>query len=90
MLQSKEINQTNQTVLVLGANSDVAKEAIMLYIKHGHRVIAASRSTDELLKFQQQQGFSTENFIIQFFDAAAFDTHQQFYNNLPCQMLIYY
>lgn len=72
---------TNKTVLVLGANSDVAKEAIKLYIKSGCRVIAASRSTDELNTFVQQQGFAND-VTVQYFDATAFDTHQQFYNNL--------
>jgi decaprenylphospho-beta-D-erythro-pentofuranosid-2-ulose 2-reductase len=31
-----------KSVLVLGANSDVAKEAIVLYVRKGYRVIAAS------------------------------------------------
>lgn len=83
MLPSKDRNHTNKTVLVLGANSDVAKEAIKLYIKAGHRVIAASRSTDELHTFIQQQGFKKDICIVQYFDATAFDTHQQFYNDLP-------
>ena len=76
------MQQSNKTVLVLGANSDVAKEAIKLYIKEGYKVIAASRSTDELNAFVEQQGFAS-NVTVQYFDATAFDTHQQFYNNLP-------
>ncbi|MEP6684024.1 MAG: SDR family NAD(P)-dependent oxidoreductase [Parafilimonas sp.] len=79
----KDKNQTNKTVLVLGANSDVAKQAIILYIKAGHKVIAASRSTNELNIFRQQQGFENDKCIVQYFDATAFETHQQFYNNLP-------
>jgi short-subunit dehydrogenase len=79
----KDKNHTNKTVLVLGANSDVAKEAILLYIKAGHRVIAASRSTDELELFRRQHGFDTDLCIIEYFDATAFDTHRTFYNNLP-------
>jgi short-subunit dehydrogenase len=73
---------SNKTVLILGANSDVAKETIKLYVNAGYKVIAASRSTDALNTFVQQQGFSTD-VIVQYFDAVAFDTHQQFYNNLP-------
>lgn len=69
-------------VLILGANSDVAKEAIKLYIKEGCKIIAASRSTKELDIFVKQQGF-TANVIVQYFDAADFQSHQQFYNNLP-------
>lgn len=71
-----------KTILILGANSDVAKEAIKLYIKNGSKVIAASRSTDELNEFGKQQGFNDHNFIVQYFDATAFETHQNFYNQL--------
>ena len=74
---------TNKTILVLGANSDVAKEAIKIYIKAGHKVIAASRSTAELNIFLQQQGFENDTLTVQYFDATAFDTHRQFYDNLP-------
>jgi short-subunit dehydrogenase len=35
---------TNKTVLILGANSDVAKECIKQYIKKGFSVMAASRN----------------------------------------------
>ena len=83
MLPLNEWSEPNKTVLVLGANSDVAKEAIKLYIKAGHRVIAASRSTGELHIFIQQQGFDIHQCIVQYFDATAFDTHAAFYNNLP-------
>ncbi len=76
--------QPNKTVLILGANSDVAKEAIKLYVKAGYKVIAASRSTDALNTFVQQQVFSTDVTVL-YFDAIAFDTHQQFYDNLPCK-----
>jgi len=73
---------SNKTVLILGANSDVAKETIKLYVKAGYKVIAASRGTDALNTFVQQQDFSTD-VVVQYFDAVAFDTHQQFYNSLP-------
>ena len=75
-------DQINKTVLILGANSDVAKEAIKLYVKAGHKVIAASRSTDELHSFIRQHDFS-KDVIVLYFDAVAFDTHQEFYDNLP-------
>ena len=82
MPSSKEKDHRNKTVLILGANSDVAKEAIKLYIKAGYKVIAASRSTGELNTFVEQHGF-TKDVIVQYFDATAFDTHQLFYDNLP-------
>ena len=44
----------SKVVLLLGANSDVAKEAILLYVGQGYRVIAASRSTEELERFAAQ------------------------------------
>jgi decaprenylphospho-beta-D-erythro-pentofuranosid-2-ulose 2-reductase len=91
--------QTGKTVLVLGANSDVAKEAIKLYIKGGYKVIAASRSTGDLETFAATNGIpsasdtSTGNpstgiapaaaIDIRFFDATAFDTHEEFYRTLP-------
>ena len=73
---------SNKTVLILGANSDVAKEAIKLYVNAGYKVIAASRSTDELNTFVQQQNFLNDVTVL-YFDAVAFDTHQHFYDNLP-------
>ena len=69
-------------ILVLGANSDVAKEAIKLYIAEGHFVIAASRSTDELNAFAKQNNFSNDNIQVKYFDATSFETHNQFYSNL--------
>jgi len=87
-LQLKNNVGENKTVLVLGANSDVAKQAIILYIKAGYNVIAASRSTDELNAFCQQQNFEKDNCIVRYFDATAFETHQQFYDNLPSKPAI--
>lgn len=68
-----------KVVLILGANSDVAKEAILLYANKGYQVIAASRSTDQL------KAFVPPGVIVQYFDAAAFDTHAAFYAGLPAK-----
>lgn len=76
-------NHTGKTVLILGANSDVAKEAIKLYNAKGYFVIAASRSTDALNKFLLYQGLTPKDVQVQYFDASAFDDHLTFYNNLP-------
>jgi len=65
---------TTKVVLVLGANSDVAKEAIKLYIGKGYRVIAASRSTEELRKLPVS---------VVYFDALDFGSHRKFYDGLP-------
>jgi short-subunit dehydrogenase len=82
--------KTGKTVLVLGANSDVAKEAIKLYIKKGYKVIAASRSTAELESFaagngiaSAGNGIASTGIDIRYFDATAFDTHEEFYHSLP-------
>src|SRR5258708_32272780 len=45
---------TPKIVLLLGANSDVAKEALKLYVGQGYRVIAASRNTEALQEFIAQ------------------------------------
>lgn len=63
-----------KTVLILGANSDVAKAAIRLYVDKGYRVIAASRSLDEL------KALPVETI---YFDATDFDSHRAFYDSLP-------
>lgn len=70
-----------RTVLILGANSDVAKECLKLYVTGGYHVIAASRSTDQLAQFVQHEALH-DKVTITYFDATAFDTHQAFYNAL--------
>jgi short-subunit dehydrogenase len=71
-----------KTILILGANSDVAKQAIRLYTEQGHEVIAASRSTAELENFVMKESIPREKVTILYFDAAAFDTHPSFYTSL--------
>ncbi|MET0466954.1 MAG: SDR family NAD(P)-dependent oxidoreductase [Chitinophagaceae bacterium] len=72
-----------KTVLILGANSDVAKETIPLYLEKGYNVIAASRSTATLDEFVSQRKIDPARVSILYFDAEAFDTHASFYENLP-------
>lgn len=72
-----------KTALILGANSDVAKELIKIYLDRGYRILAASRSTDELSQFAQELGPAGTNMQVLYFDAVAFDTHEEFYRNLP-------
>lgn len=78
-----EKNNTGKTVLILGANSDVAKEVIKLYNAKGYFVVAASRSIETLHEFLQQQGLTKDEVLVQYFDAMAFDDHKIFYNSLP-------
>lgn len=72
-----------KTVLILGANSDVAKEAILLYVQRNYQVIAASRDLDSLRNFVHQHALDQEKISLIYFDAVAFDTHEDFYWNLP-------
>ena len=75
--------QPGKNILILGANSDVAKEAILLYVEQGHTVIAASRSTDALDRLVADHIKAKDKVFVQYFDAVAFDTHQSFYDSLP-------
>ncbi|PVD52046.1 3-oxoacyl-ACP reductase [Terrimonas sp.] len=76
------------SVLILGANADVAKAAIPMYIAKGYGVIAASRSTGELQEFALKRQYSMSQMTVLYFDAAAFETHQVFYDNLPAKPAI--
>ncbi|HOX82928.1 MAG TPA: SDR family NAD(P)-dependent oxidoreductase [Chryseolinea sp.] len=71
-----------KTVLILGANSDVAKQAIKLYAVMGYDVVAASRSTKQLINFLDQYPAIKDKVDVRYFDVVAFDTHRDFYNAL--------
>ncbi|HXB43975.1 MAG TPA: SDR family NAD(P)-dependent oxidoreductase [Puia sp.] len=75
-------NQSPKTVLVLGANSDVAKQVIKLYVAKGYNVIAASRNMDELNAFVKKNNFDNGRVLVRYFDAEAFDEHKNFYDTL--------
>ncbi|CAD7809138.1 Decaprenylphosphoryl-2-keto-beta-D-erythro-pentose reductase [Chryseobacterium aquaeductus] len=72
---------TAKTVLILGANSDVAKQCILQYVEKGFAVIAASRSTDSLKDFVLKNNLSTKVSVL-YFDAIDFDYHKNFYDIL--------
>jgi decaprenylphospho-beta-D-erythro-pentofuranosid-2-ulose 2-reductase len=72
----------SKTVLILGANSDVAKAALLRYVKLGHHVIAASRSTAELEAFIAANQLPAEQLEVSYFDAVDFDSHSAFYAQL--------
>lgn len=73
---------SNRTILILGANSDVAKQAIKLYAEKGNNVVAASRSIDQLSDFVNQHPEIKHKVEVKYFDAVDFDSHQEFYNAL--------
>lgn len=73
---------TNKTVLILGANSDVAKQCIKQYLEKGFSVIAASRNTASLENFIGSNNLDQSKISVLYFDAADFDSHQKFYSEL--------
>lgn len=73
-----------KTVLILGANSDVAKQCILQYVEKGFEIIAASRSTDSLKDFVNKNNLSSKVSVL-YFDAVDFDSHQKFYDKLPAK-----
>lgn len=70
-----------KTVLILGANSDVAKQCIKQYTAKGFSVIAASRDTKSLDEFVQINNLESKVTVL-YFDAVDFDSHQKFYDEL--------
>jgi decaprenylphospho-beta-D-erythro-pentofuranosid-2-ulose 2-reductase len=77
-----------KTVLILGANSDVAKEMIVLYVQQGYDVVAASRSTDALRDFIRIHNIAESRVTVSYFDATAFGSHRSFYESLPAKPAI--
>ncbi|MFL9834925.1 SDR family NAD(P)-dependent oxidoreductase [Chryseobacterium terrae] len=73
----------NKTVLILGANSDVAKQCILQYIEKGFNIIAASRNTESLNNFIKKNNLNNSKITVLSFDSADFNSHQNFYNLLP-------
>lgn len=73
---------TNKTVLIIGANSDVAKQCILQYVRKDFSVIAASRDTVSLEKFVRENHLD-EKVSVSYFDASDFNSHQKFYDELP-------
>ncbi len=74
-----------KTVLILGANSDVAKEAMQLYLQQGYEVIAASRSLQEIDGFIAARHLPADRITTRHFDATAFADHTAFYAGLPAK-----
>lgn len=75
---------TGKTVLILGANSDVAKQSIKQYIEKGFSIIAASRNTKSLDTFVSANHLSSKVTVLSF-DAVDFNSHSKFYDELPAK-----
>lgn len=78
-------NNLHKTVLILGANSDVAKQCILQYLEKGFSIIAASRDLNSLKEFVKENTIDSSRIILKYFDAADFSLHQKFYNELPAR-----
>lgn len=76
--------EISKTVLVLGANSDVAKQCILQYTEKGFTVLATSRDVISLQYFIKKNHLENRVQVI-FFDAADFSSHQKFYEELPAK-----
>ena len=73
----------DKKILILGANSDVAKECIALYVKKGYEVMAASRNILSIKSFVEKEKINNSKVSFHYFDAEDFNSHQKFYDNLP-------
>lgn len=73
-----------KTVLILGANSDVAKQCMKQYVQKGFSVMAASRNIISLENFVRENNLSPKVTVLSF-DAVNFDAHQSFYDALPAK-----
>jgi decaprenylphospho-beta-D-erythro-pentofuranosid-2-ulose 2-reductase len=73
-----------KNILVLGANSDVAKAMMLVYAAKDYSIIAASRSINELEQFVAEKGIA-EKVKVLHFDASDFDSHSNFYFSLPAK-----
>ncbi|MGZ5210527.1 MAG: SDR family NAD(P)-dependent oxidoreductase, partial [Kaistella sp.] len=74
----------SKTVLILGANSDVAKQCILQYVEKGFAVSAASRDLISLKSFVAKHHLEDLVQVI-YFDAVDFSSHRKFYNELPAK-----
>ena len=75
-------NNLHKTVLILGANSDVAKQCILQYLEKGFSIIAASRDLNSLKEYVKENTIDSSRIILKYFDAADFSSHQRFYDEL--------
>lgn len=75
----------NKTVLILGANSDVAKQCILQYQEKDFSIIASSRNLDSLENFVEENDIDSSKITLKYFDAADFSSHQRFYDELPAK-----
>lgn len=71
---------TMKNVLILGANSDIAKACAKEFIGNGFSATLASRNTEVLSEFAHS--LDNKNITVKPFDACDFNSHEGFYQNL--------
>ena len=74
---------SEKSVMILGANSDVAKECAKLYLQKDFRVMMASRNLESMEKFIKENHLNADQMDLLYFDAVDFASHQKFYSELP-------
>lgn len=74
---------SEKSVLILGANSDVAKECAKLYLQKNFRVMMASRNLKSMEDFIKENHLDSNKIDLLYFDAVDFASHQKFYTELP-------
>lgn len=74
---------SEKSVLILGANSDVAKECVKLYLQKNFRVMMASRNLKSMEDFIKENHLDSNKIDLLYFDAVDFVYHQKFYTELP-------
>ena len=74
---------SEKSVLILGANSDVAKECAKLYLQKNFRVMMASRNLKSMEDFIKENHLDSNKINLLYFDAVDFASHQKFYSELP-------
>ena len=74
---------SEKSVLILGANSDVAKECAKLYLQKNFRVMMASRNLESMEDFIKENHLDSNKINLLYFDAVDFASHQKFYSELP-------
>lgn len=74
---------SEKSVLILGANSDVAKECAKLYLQKNFRVMMASRNLKSMEHFIKENQLDSNKIDLLYFDAVDFASHQKFYSELP-------
>lgn len=73
----------NKYILILGANSDIAKELSILFAKKGYNLYLASRNTSSLIHLKDflERRYDIKAEILPF-DVCNFKSHRRFYQNL--------